>query len=431
MIHHIAQKAKQASITMASLNNAQKNKALENIAVSLWENRDKIIAANQLDLAQAEKDNLGQALLKRLKFDEAKLKTVIEGIKQLIKLDDPIGKTLSGTELDQGLELYKVTCPIGVLGIIFESRPDALVQISTLGLKSGNTVLLKGGSEASNTNQVLAETIYLAGVEVDVPHHWLNLLETREEVKEILVLDEYIDLIIPRGSNDFVKYIMDNTRIMVLGHADGICHVYIDSQADLDKAIRIAYDSKCQYPAVCNAMETLLVDEKIAKDFLPRIKKEYDKSGVELRGDEQTQAIIDIAPATEDDWSCEYNDLILSIRIVEDMEDAIEHINSYGSHHTDTIVTEDKESAQQFLDLVDSAGVFWNASTRFADGFRYGLGAEVGISTNKIHARGPVGMEGLIIYKWKLIGNGHAVADFGDDQKKVLTDKAIKKNCPL
>ena len=431
MIEHIAKKAKNASITMASLDKATKNKALTNIAKSLWDNREKILQANQLDMDQAQQENLSQVLLKRLKFDEAKLKTVIEGINQLIKLEDPIGKTLCGTQLDNQLELYKVTCPIGVLGIIFESRPDALVQISTLALKSGNTVLLKGGSEAIKTNRILAETIYLASIDSDLPQHWLNLLETREDVKHILALDEYIDLIIPRGSNEFVKYIMDNTRIMVLGHADGICHVYIDGLADIEKAIDIAYDSKCQYPAVCNAMETLLVDQAIAADFLPRIKEKYNDAGVELRGDSTTAGIIDVKAATEQDWQTEYNDLILSIKVVQDLDEAIEHINNYSSHHTDSIVTENASAARTFLDRVDSAGVYWNASTRFADGFRYGLGAEVGISTHKIHARGPVGLEGLIIYKWKLIGNGHTVADFSGDNGKSLTAKSVKKNCPL
>lgn len=429
MVQQIARKAKEASILIASLDSQKKRQALEKIAAALWENRTAIIEANKQDLAQAEKDNLNQALLKRLKFDEVKLQTVIAGIKQLVQLEDPVGKTLSCTQLDEGLELYKVTCPIGVLGIIFESRPDALVQISTLGLMSGNAVMLKGGSEATGTNCVLAETIYLASVEAGLPQHWLALLETREDVKEILALDDYIDLIIPRGSNAFVKYIMDNTRIMVLGHADGICHVYIDRQADMDKALRIAFDSKCQYAAVCNAMETLLVDTEIAKSFLPLIKDQYDQAGVELRGDEQVCKIIDIEHADDEDWKTEYNDMILSIKIVEDVNAAIAHINRFGSHHTDSIVTENKQTARTFFDLVDSAGVFWNASTRFADGFRYGLGAEVGISTNKIHARGPVGMEGLIIYKWKLIGTGQTVGEYAGDKR--LNHKLLQKNCPI
>ncbi len=431
MIQEIAQKAKAASIKMASLSTDIKNQALNNIGQALKANASAIIEANEKDLAQAEKDNLNQALLKRLKFGQAKLDDVVDGIDQLVKLNDPVGQTLSCTELDNNLELYKVTCPIGVLGIIFESRPDALVQISTLGLKSSNAVLLKGGSEAANTNRILTDIINEASVKSGIPENWINLLETREDVKDMLSLDEYIDLIIPRGSNEFVKYIMDNTRVAVLGHADGICHVYIDNEANMDKALRIAHDSKCQYAAVCNAMETLLVNSDIAADFLPKIKEQYDKSNVELRGDQQTQKIIDVAATTDQDWKTEYNDLILSIKIVNNIEEAIEHINTFGSHHTDAIVTENKDKAKQFIGLIDSGDVFWNASTRFSDGFRYGLGAEVGISTNKIHARGPVGLEGLIIYKWLLLGEGQTVSDFSGNNGKKLQSNMLDKKCPI
>jgi len=340
-----------------------------------------------------------------------------------------VGQTLCGTELDKGLELYKVTCPIGVLGIIFESRPDALVQISTLALKSGNAVLLKGGSEAAQSNRTLAQIIIDAGIEAGLPAGWMTLLETREDVKEMLAQDQYIDLVIPRGSNAFVKYVMDNTGIMVLGHADGICHVYIDEAADLEKALSIAFDSKCQYPAVCNAIETLLVHEAIAGEFLPRMKTEYDRAGVELRGDQQTCRIIKATPVSEADWDTEYNDLILSIRVVKDVDAAVDHINRHSSGHTDAIVTEDPERARKFLDRVDSANVYWNCSTRYSDGFVYGLGAEVGISTHKVHARGPVGMEGLVIYKWKLIGKGHILADYASGQKK-FTHRKLAKDYP-
>ena len=421
-----AQAAKSASISLAAVSTELKNKALDDIADALWQNREKIISANEQDLAEAKKNNLAAPLLKRLKFDEAKINQVIAGIESLINLEDPVGRTMAATELDAGLELYKVTCPIGVIGIVFESRPDALVQISTLCLKSGNAVLLKGGSEAAGTNKILAETIAEATSKAGLPKGWIQLLETREDVAAMLALDEYIDLVIPRGSNEFVRYIMSNTNIPVLGHADGICHVYVDGDADLEMAVDITVDSKCQYVAVCNAAETLLVANKIAGDFLPKVKAALEKNNCRLKGCEKTAAIIDIEPATEQDWATEYLDYILSIKIVDSMEEAIEHINKYGSGHTDTIVTTDKEKAEKFMALADSANVLWNCSTRFSDGFRYGLGAEVGISTNKIHARGPVGLEGLVIYKYKLLGSGQIVADYsGDNAKKKFIHRKL------
>lgn len=423
-----AMKSRRASTRLAAASTNQKNQALEQIRQALLDNADAIIAANTDDLAQAEKDNLAAPLLKRLRFDRAKIDAVCEGITSLIGLEDPVGTTLSATELDNGLELYKVTCPIGVIGVIFESRPDALVQISTLCLKSGNAALLKGGSEAIRTNRILAEIIAKASAKAGLPDGWLGLMETRDDVAEMLELDEYIDLIIPRGSNEFVQHIMNNSNIPVLGHADGICHVYVDAAADLEMAVNLAVDSKCQYVAVCNAEETLLVHQDIAADFLPRLKQALEAKNVELRGCEKTQRVIETKAATEQDWKTEYLDYILSVRTVDSLEDAIDHINTYGSGHTDAIVTANKETAMQFMDLVDSGNVVWNASTRFSDGFRYGLGAEVGISTNKIHARGPVGLEGLLIYKWRLIGNGHIVADYSGADGKKFTHKKIDKN---
>ena len=418
-----AKKAKTAAILLSAVKTDVKNAALAQIAEALKNRKDEIIAANQKDLRIAEKNKLAKPLLKRLKFDENKIADVCAGIESLIKLDDPVGKTLSATELDEGLNLYKVSCPIGVIGVVFESRPDALVQISTLCLKSGNAVLLKGGSEASNTNKILAKVIAEASVKAGIPIGWIQLLETRQHVAEMLKLDDYIDLVIPRGSNEFVRYIMNHTNIPVLGHAEGICHVYVDASADINMAGRIAVDSKCQYVAVCNATETLLVANKIAKEFLPKIKVAFEARNVELRGCKKTRSIIKVKPATEKDWSMEYLDYILSIKVVDGVDEAIEHINHYGSHHTDAIVTQDKATAERFLDLVDSAGVFWNCSTRFSDGYRYGLGAEVGISTTKIHARGPVGLEGLVIYKWKLLGTGQIVADYAEGKKKFTHKK--------
>ena len=428
-----AQKAKSASILLSAVKTETKNTALARIAEALKSKSVELIAANQKDLRLAEKSKLASPLLKRLKFDEGKIADVCAGIESLIKLDDPVGQTLTATQLDEGLNLYKVSCPIGVIGVVFESRPDALVQISTLCLKSGNAVLLKGGSEAANTNKILAKIIAEATCQRSagsgqrsegIPDGWIQLLETRQDVAEMLKMDEDIDLVIPRGSNEFVRYIMNHTNIPVLGHAEGICHVYVDGAAQIDMAIKIVVDSKCQYVAVCNATETLLVDSKIAKEFLPKVKAAFDAKNVELRGCKKTRAIIKVKPAAEKDWSTEYLDYILSIKVVDGVDEAIEHINHYGSHHTDAIVTQVQATAERFLDLVDSAGVFWNCSTRFSDGYRYGLGAEVGVSTTKIHARGPVGLEGLLIYKWKLLGSGQIVADYAEGKKK-FTHKKI------
>jgi glutamate-5-semialdehyde dehydrogenase len=421
----IAAGAKKASIELAAMDSQRKNAALEAIRSSLKSHQDKIIAANTEDMAAAQMAGLSTPLLKRLKFDAAKIDEVCKGLDSLIKLNDPVGKTLSATELDNGLELYQVSCPIGVIGVIFESRPDALVQISSLCLKSGNAVLLKGGSEAAHTNKILADLISNATLQAGMPAGWLGLLETRDDVTAMLKLDNYINLIIPRGSNAFVRHIMDNTRIPVMGHADGICHVYIDKAANIDMAVKITVDSKCQYAAVCNAAETLLVHQDIAAAFLPLLKAAMDEKKTELRGCEQTRKIIDCKPATEEDWKTEYLDYILSIRVVSSLGEAIDHINHYGSGHTDAIVTEDKQAARCFLSRVDSADVFWNASTRFADGFRYGLGAEVGISTHKLHARGPVGLEGLVIYKWLLAGKGHIVENYSGPAAKAYTHKKL------
>lgn len=417
--------AKNASNLMAAVKSEAKNQALKNIADALKDSKQDIIEANRIDLERSEKQNLAAPLLKRLKFDESKIEEACSGLKSLIGMKDPVGVTLRATELDEGLELYKVSCPIGVIGVIFESRPDALVQISALCLKSGNAVLLKGGSEASETNRVLAEIITRASMESEIPQGWLALLETRTDVAEMLGMDQYIDLIVPRGSNAFVRHIIENTHIPVMGHADGICHVYIDSAADADMAVKISIDSKCQYVAVCNAAETILVHRDIAGRYLPEIKKALETKNVEIRGCNETLKIIDVKEATEEDWHTEYLDLIVSVKVVNTLDEAISHINTYGSGHTDVIVTGDKTRASKFMDLVDSADVFLNCSSRFSDGFRFGLGAEVGISTNKIHARGPVGMEGLLIYKWKLFGNGHIVADYCGAKAKSFTHRPL------
>ncbi len=429
--------ASSASIPLASVPGATKNKALVAMAQALDSSREKIISANKKDLEAAEKlveaGKLSKALVKRLKVDDIKIDEMITGIKDVIKFDDPVGKTLSALELDSGLELYQVSCPIGLIGVIFESRPDVVPQIMSLCLKSGNATIFKGGSEAAYSNRAIFDVLVNAIESTEgMPHGAFALMETREEVNEMLKLDEYINLIIPRGSNEFVKYIQDNTRIPVLGHSAGICHVYVDSEADLKKAIDVCFDAKVQYPAVCNAVETLLVHKDIAGEFLPEIGKRYNEAGVELRCDDRSFDILKdmgflkaILHATEEDWRTEYNDLILSIKIVDSLDEGIDHINKYGSHHTDAIITENKTNAGKFIDLVDSSSVMWNASTRFSDGYRYGKGAEVGISTNKIHARGPVGMEGLLIYKYVLLGKGHKVADYVGKNARKYTHRKL------
>ena len=417
LMDELARRVKESSIKLAAAGTEAKNKALAQIAESLKTRKSEIIKANQKDLKRSEQEDLSAPLLKRLKFDEAKIADAIDGIHSLIKLEDPVGRTVFSTELDDNLELYRVTCPIGVIGVIFESRPDALVQISTLCLKSGNGVLLKGGSDALETNRILAEVIIRAAEEAGIPSNWAALLETRADVNEMLKMDRFIDLIIPRGSNDFVRYIMDNSKIPVMGHADGICHCYVDEDADLDMAAKIVVDSKTQYVAVCNAAETLLVHENVASEFLPTAKKLLDAQGVELVGCPKTQALIPVGPAAEADWGTEYLDYKLSIKVVAGIDEAIDHINLYGSGHTDAIITGSREKAVRFMDYVDSGNVFWNCSTRFSDGFRYGFGAEVGISTSKIHTRGPVGLDGLVIYKYKLIGDGHLVEDYANHSR--------------
>ena len=411
-----ARKAKEASYGMALLTREQKDSALDAIARALNAGKDRIFEANASDLKEAEAAGLDKPLIKRLKFQDEKLADVTDGILSLKTLEDPVGRQTLHTTLDDGLELYRVTCPIGVIGVIFESRPDALVQIATLCLKSGNAVFLKGGSEAVNTNKALSDIIYEAGVKAGLPEGWLNLLTTRAEIADMLGLDEYIDLIIPRGSNAFVQYIMQNTNIAVLGHADGVCHTYINEKADPAKAIKVALDAKTQYVSVCNATETFLVDEALKQTLLPDLVKALRDAGVTIYGDDYVSETFGAEKVTE--WHHEYLDMKCSVKVVSGIDEAIAHINRNGSGHTDAIITEDKELAERFMLGVDSGSVLVNCSTRFADGFRYGFGAEVGISTSKIHARGPVGLEGLVSYKYKLIGNGDIVGDFASGARK-------------
>jgi glutamate-5-semialdehyde dehydrogenase len=412
-----AEAARRASFRLASASTALKDEALEAVAAAIDRSRAEVLEENRKDQELAQKNGLKESLFKRLVLTDKKLDQIVASVRDLLRLEDPVGKRRLARELDDGLVLTQVTVPIGVVGVIFESRPDALVQISTLALKSGNAVILKGGSEAAHSNRALFRLIRDAAETSDpVFQGAFQLVETREDVRELLALDGLIDLMIPRGSNELVRSIQESTRIPVLGHAEGICHVYVDADADLEMAVEIARDAKCQYPAVCNAMETLLVHEAAAPAYLPRLARRLE--GVELRGDEKTRELISCKPATQEDWRAEYNDLILSIRVVGTLEEAVEHINTCGSHHTDSIVTRDRAAAEAFLAGVDSSSVMWNCSTRFADGFRYGLGAEVGISTGKIHARGPVGLEGLASTKYVLEGTGQIVADYAEGRRR-------------
>lgn len=425
-----SKKASQAAFTLAAVDVETRNRALQNIIKYIKENVDQLQAVNQEDLDRAEAEHLAAPLHKRLKLSPQKLTDAIKGIEDLIALPDPVGVTQMATELDNGLDLYRVTCPIGVIGVIFESRPDAFIQISSLCLKSGNAVLLKGGHEALKTNQFLYQLIRKATEEAGIPSGWIQNLESRDDVNEMLKQRETIDLIIPRGSNHFVQYIMDHTSIPVMGHSEGICHVYIDRDADLKKAIRIAVDSKAQSVSVCNAAETFLLHRDLPKSFIQSLKQSLEKENISIRGDERIQQIISCEPATEADWHTEYLDRIVSIKMVDSVDEAIRHINHYSSKHTDAIVTENEETARKFLLEVDSSGVYQNASTRFADGFRYGFGAEVGIATGKLHARGPVGLEGLVTYKYKLIGHGQIVSDYVNGSAH-YTHQPLKQDCPL
>lgn len=416
--------AKSAAIRLSALDNDTKNKALRAMADALDDNRDKILEANAEDMEAAEllvkAGELTKAMVDRLYVDDKKISGMIAGIEDIASFEDPVGETMSAIKLDDGLTLFQVRCPIGLLGVIFESRPDVIPQIMSLCLKSGNAVTFKGGSEAARSNKAIFRILSGAISTTDVPAEAFVLMETREDIGTILGMDEYIDLLIPRGSNSFVRYIEENTKIPVLGHSAGVCNIFVDETADPEKAYCVTLDSKIQYPAACNAAENLLVHSAIADVFLPNMCKLFKDNDVEIRADDRAAAIIGSGAiqATEDDWETEYGDRVISIKIVDSIEEATEFIEKYGSGHTDTIITEDEGNMSFFVKMVDSADVFINASTRFADGYRFGKGAEVGISTGKIHSRGPVGMEGLMIYKYVLIGDGQIVKDYADGDKK-------------
>ena len=423
IIQQEAHRMKQIAPKLANASNELRNAALAAIRQALIEHKEEIFAANQVDLKRAKEEGISDAVYKRLKFDEGKLAAVTEGIDQLMGLADPIGRTMLRRQMDEGLIMEKVTCPIGVIGVIFEARPDALIQISTLCIKSGNCAILKGGKETRETNGVLfgiiAEAAYAAGL----PEGCLLQVTQHNEIDELLTCEKDVDLLIPRGSNAFVQYIMNHTKIPVMGHADGICHIYVDAAADEEKALPILIDAKTQYTAACNAVETILVNRSIAADFLPKMAKAMEGAGVHLRGTKEALDLMQLASYPqedvmgEEDFHTEYLDLIVSVKLVDSVEEAVDHINAFGSHHTDCIITEDDAAADYFQSMVDSAGVYRNISTRFADGFRYGFGAEVGISTSKLHARGPVGLDGLVTYKYRINGDGHIVGDYAEGRR--------------
>ena len=412
-----ARKVKKAYLNNFETDNSQRIKAINFMAEALSCNMDKILEANQNDLKIADSNGISKSLLSRLKLSREKLILGIDGVRQVGQLKDPTGELQVNRELSNGLILVRKTVPIGVIGVIFESRPDAVMQISSLAIRSGNGVILKGGSEANYTNIAIVEALKDGLKNSEINEDSICLLTSRKDSMAMLNLDKDINLIIPRGSNELVKFIKENTKIPVLGHADGICHIYIDNEADIDIAIKVSLDSKIQYPAACNAIETLLIHQDIAKDFLNKAIPIFKTNNVELRGDKIAQSYGVEFSANNEDWKTEYLDKILSIKVVDTLDDAILHIEEFGSKHTDGIISQNQNNASKFMNLVNSSGVFHNCSTRFADGFRYGFGAEVGISTQSLPPRGPVGLEGLVTYKYFLNGEGQVVEDFSSGRK--------------
>lgn len=421
-----ARAARTAARRLAGVSSEVRKAALLAAAEAIEAAAGAILSANALDCAAAEplvaQGKLSASLFARLRIKEGGIAEMAARVREVASLGDPVGKLLAETQLDDGLILRKESCPLGVIAVVFESRPDVLPQVASLALKSANAILLKGGSEAARSNECLA-AVWNATLDrfPEIPKDSLQLLHSREDVLELLHLKDDVDLLIPRGSKEFVTFLEKQSRIPVLGHGEGICHVYVDRDADLEKAVRITLDAKIQYPAACNAAETLLVHQGIAPKFLPRMVDELRKARVELRADDRVRSLLpgmQIAAASEGDWSTEYSDLILSVKLVDSLDEALDHIQRYGSRHTESIVTENVEAARRFQQEVDAAGVFHNASTRFADGYRYGLGAEVGISNGKLHARGPMGIEGLTTYKYKLMGDGQTAEDYASGRRE-------------
>jgi len=422
------QAARRAARELARLSADQRNQALLVAADLLEARKADILKANQQECEALEQEACethkgtgSAALLKRLKTSAAGITDMARQVRDVARLEDPLGRVLATTELDDGLTLQKVSCALGVVAVIFESRPDVVPQVGSLAIKTGNGLVLKGGAEARQTNRVLVSIWHDAlGAVSPSLRGAICALTDRADVARILEMDRDIDLVVPRGSAEFVNYVFEHSRIPVLGHGSGICHIYVDSAADLEMAQEVIIDAKVQYSAACNSVEKVLVHESVAQEFLPALVAALQSAGVEVRGCSRTIKLLphsQIIPATEQDWHTEYGDLKITVKIVSDMNEAIEHINHYGSRHTESILTKDQSAADLFMDEVDAASVFHNASTRFADGFRYGLGAELGISNSKLHARGPVGLEGLLTYKYKLHGSGQTVTDYAEGRR--------------
>jgi glutamate-5-semialdehyde dehydrogenase len=437
-VREMAKAAKRASRVLASLENKPRNAVLEAIAVALQKAQKDLLAANVNDLEVAKKllssGKLSASTIERLKLNKAKLTEMIEQVRAVAALPDPLGQTLSAIELDNadpksvkgtsahGLHLQKISVPLGVLAVIFEARPDAVTQIAALALKSGNAVIMKPGREVEHTAEALVKVLRKTLAAQGLPEDSVSLILGRARVKKLLGESSLVDMVIPRGSKELVEYVQANTRIPVLGHSEGVCHIYVDRKFDEAMALRVIDDAKTDYPAACNAVETVLVHQDIAKDFLPKLAKHLRQKGVKIHANLQESAPMGgVEPV--DDWHAEYADKAVSVGVVPSIDAAIAHIHKYGSSHTESIITEDSKAAARFLQEVDAAGVFHNASTRFADGFRYGFGAEVGISTSKLHARGPVGLDGLTTYKYVLRGNGHIAGDYRGKNARSFTHR--------
>ncbi|KAJ2613363.1 glutamate-5-semialdehyde dehydrogenase [Coemansia sp. RSA 1365] len=451
----VARSAREASNLLQTVTSAQKSAVLRRIKQVLEERREEIIAANRSDKEAAQKEveagHLSGSLFKRLDIEGEggeKFTTLLQGVDDVDRIPDPIGQVTMARRLDDGLDLYRVVCPVGVCLVIFEARPEVVVNIACLAIKSGNAAILKGGKEANQTNNALAAAIQHAIATTPVqegqtpfPERAVQVVSTRDEINSLLDMDRYVDIVIPRGSNSLVRHIQNNTRIPVLGHADGICSTYLDTSADLHKAVHTVVDAKTHYPAACNSTETLLVNNAVLESVFVPVAAALLKAGVRIHADSRSLKAIEsagiakdpsiaaqVSAATDKDFGHEFTDLDIAVRVVDSLDEAIDHINSHGSKHTDAIITEDRASAEWFMRRVDAAGVYWNASTRFADGFRCGFGAEIGVSTNKTHARGPAGLEGLTIYKYYLFGNGQGAVDYGVGEGK---HNFLHKDIPL
>jgi glutamate-5-semialdehyde dehydrogenase len=419
------QLTRRAARELGRLSTTERNHILFSAADLLEAREAEILEANRLDCETLARDAAGgtasPALMKRLRTSAAGVKDMARQVRDVARLEDPVGRALATTELDDGLVLEKVSCPLGVVAVIFESRPDVVPQVGSLAIKTGNGLVLKGGAEARHSNRVLVSIWHeaLAAQSASL-RNAICAVEERAQIMQVLEMEREIDLVVPRGSSEFVNFVFQHSRIPVLGHGSGVCHIYVDSAADLGAATQVVVDAKVQYPAACNSVEKVLVHEKVAQKFLPAMVAALQAANVEVRGCARTLALLPdrrIVAATEEDWHAEYGDLKITVKVVRDLDEAIEHINHYGSRHTESILTRDVEAAERFMNEVDAASVFHNASTRFADGFRYGLGAEIGISNSKLHARGPVGLEGLLTYKYKLRGSGQVVSDYAQGKR--------------